>query len=49
MQVTAHYGEEIVHGQLTGRLFAPVGITGYVPDLLQSISAIGSDCELTAS
>ncbi len=47
IQVTAHYGEEIVNGALTGRLFAPVGITGYVPDLLQSISAIGDDFELS--
>ena len=47
IQVTAHYGEEIVNGQLTGKLFAPVGITGYVPDLLQSISAIGNDFELS--
>ena len=47
IQVTAHYGEEIVNGALTGRLFAPIGITGYVPDLLQSISAIGSDFELS--
>lgn len=47
IQVTAHYGEEIVDGALTGRLFSPVGITGYVPTLLQSISAIGSDFELT--
>jgi TldD protein len=45
--VTAHYGEEIVNGALTGKLFAPVGITGYVPDLLQSISAIGNDFELS--
>ncbi|HEU5346999.1 MAG TPA: TldD/PmbA family protein, partial [Ktedonobacterales bacterium] len=47
IQVTAHYGEEIVNGALTGRLFAPVGITGYVPDLLQSISAIGNDFALS--
>ena len=47
VQVTAHYGEEIVHGQLTGRLYAPVGLTGYVPDLLGSISGIGSDFELS--
>ena len=33
IQVTAHYGEEIVNGQLTGKLYAPVGMTGYVPDL----------------
>ncbi|MGE5335054.1 MAG: TldD/PmbA family protein [Nitrososphaerota archaeon] len=47
IQVTAHYGEEIVNGALSGRLFAPVGITGYVPDLLQSISAIGNDFALS--
>ncbi len=46
IQVTAHYGEEIINGQRTGRLFAPIGITGYVPDLLQSISGIGSDFAL---
>jgi TldD protein len=46
IQVTAHYGEEIKSGQRTGRLFAPVGITGYVPDLLQSISGIGNDFAL---
>jgi TldD protein len=46
VQVTAHYGEEIINGKPTGRLFAPVGITGYVPDLLQSISGIGNDLAL---
>ncbi|HLY29629.1 MAG TPA: TldD/PmbA family protein [Ktedonobacterales bacterium] len=48
IQVTAHYGEEIANGRLTGRLFAPVGVTGYVPDLLQSINGIGSDFDLFA-
>jgi TldD protein len=47
MQVTSHYGEEIRNGKLTGRLFAPVGITGYVPDILQSVSAVGDDFDLT--
>jgi TldD protein len=46
VQVTAHYGEEIKNGQRTGRIFAPIGITGYVPDLLQSIAGIGSDFAL---
>jgi TldD protein len=46
VQVTTHYGEEIRNGQPTGRLFAPIGITGYVPDLLQSIAGIGSDLAL---
>jgi TldD protein len=47
IQITAHYGEEIVNGALTGRLFTPVAVTGYVPDLLQSISAIGDDFALS--
>jgi TldD protein len=48
VQVSALYGEEIVNGALTGRLFSPVGISGYVPDLLASISAVGSDMRLEA-
>ncbi|MGZ3667760.1 MAG: TldD/PmbA family protein [Ktedonobacterales bacterium] len=48
VQVTAHYGEEIVAGRLTGRLFTPIGISGNVSDLLHSISAIGDDFELHA-
>ena len=47
IQVISHYGREIVDGQFTGRVFAPVGITGYVPDLLQSVSMVGKDLELT--
>jgi TldD protein len=48
IQITARYGEEIVNGKPTGRLFAPVGVTGYVPDVLSSVSAIGNDFELWA-
>jgi len=47
MQVTSHYGEEIRNGKLTGRIFAPIGITGYVPDILQSVSAVGEDFALS--
>lgn len=46
VQVTVHIGEEYKHGKPTGRFFSPVGITGYVPELLGSISAIGNDFEL---
>jgi TldD protein len=46
IQLTAHYGEEIRDGTLTGKLFAPVGITGNVPDVLKSISAVGSHFDL---
>ena len=45
---SALYGEEIVNGALTGRLYSQVGVSGYVPDLLQSVSAIGSDVTLSA-
>jgi TldD protein len=46
IQVTCHYGFEIKSGKLTGRAFAPVGISGYVPQVLQSVSAVGSDWAL---
>jgi TldD protein len=46
IQVTCHYGFEIKSGKLTGRAFAPVGISGYVPEVLQSVSAVGSDWAL---
>ena len=43
IQVTCHFGHEIKHGKVTSRMFAPIGITGYVPDVLQTVSAVGSD------
>lgn len=42
IQVTCHYGHEIKGGKITDRVFAPIGITGYVPDVLQSITAISN-------
>ena len=33
------YGREIADGRLTGRLVSPVIMTGYVPDVLGSVSA----------
>ncbi len=46
IQITARIGEEIRDGQLTGRLFTPVGVTGSVLDVLRSVSAVGSDFDL---
>ena len=46
IQVTCHYGYEIKHGQITGRIFAPIGLSGYVPDVLQSVSAVGNEWAL---
>jgi TldD protein len=47
IQVICHYGREIVDGQFTGRVFSPVGITGFVPDLLKSVSMVGNEVALT--
>jgi TldD protein len=43
IQVVAHIGEEIEDGRLTGRLHSPVGITGYVPDVLASVDGVAGD------
>ncbi len=48
IQVTCHYGHEIKAGKITSRVFAPIGISGYVPDVLQSISAVGREWSLDA-
>jgi TldD protein len=45
IQVTCHYGKEIKDGKLTDRLFAPVVVTGYVPDMLHSVTGVGDDLE----
>ncbi|HEY5904074.1 MAG TPA: TldD/PmbA family protein [Anaerolineales bacterium] len=41
IQVTCHYGHEIRNGRITDKVFAPVGISGYVPEVLGSITAVG--------
>lgn len=46
IQCIASYGIEIEHGQLTDRYIAPVVITGYVPDLLMSISMVSNEIEM---
>lgn len=46
IQVTCHYGHEIRGGRITERVFAPIGITGYVPNVLQSITAVSNELQL---
>jgi TldD protein len=48
IQVTCQYGHEIKHGKITGRMFAPIAVSGYVPEVLQSIRAVGNDLEMDA-
>ena len=43
IQVLVLYGKEIRNGKLTNRIFSPLGITGFVPDLLKDISMVGND------
>ncbi|MBN2381258.1 TldD/PmbA family protein [bacterium] len=41
IQVTVNLAREIKAGKLTSKIFAPVTLTGYMPDLLNSISQVG--------
>jgi len=49
IQCTAHYGREIKDGTFTGKIVSPVVMSGYVIDLLQSISAVSRDFEVIGS
>lgn len=46
VQLQLMRGREIKAGKLTGRLYYQVGATGYVPDVLASVDAVGSDIDL---
>lgn len=46
MQVNALIGREIKNGKFTGRIFSPIIITGYVPDILMSITDCSEQFEL---
>lgn len=48
MQLEALYAEEIIEGKLSGKVYSPVIITGYVPDTLKSISMISDYFELVS-
>ena len=46
IQCMVSYAREIKNGRLTGRIFSPIVLTGYVPDLLKSISMMSPTVEL---
>jgi len=46
IQCMVNIAREIKDGKLTGRIFSPVVLTGYVPDLLKSISMMSETVEL---
>ena len=49
IQCVAQYGIEIVDGKLTDHYVSPVVMSGYVPDLLKSISMISDDFTICGS
>ena len=46
IQCMVNSAREIRDGKLTGRIFSPIVLTGYVPDLLKSVSMMGGKVEL---
>ena len=46
IQCMVNIAREIRDGKLTGRIFSPIVLTGYVPDLLRSVSMMGPDIRL---
>ena len=49
IQLMVDMAREIEGGKLTGRVFSPVVLTGYVPDLLKSISMMSPNVELSGA
>jgi len=46
IQLEGYLAEEIKGGKLTGKVFTPVIVTGYVPELLSSISMVGDESSI---
>ncbi len=46
IQMMVSTAKEIKDGKLTGKVFAPIVMTGYVPDLLKSITMMSENSEL---
>ena len=46
IQCLANMAREIKDGKFTGKVYGPVTMTGYVPDLLKSISMMSEEVEL---
>ena len=48
IQCMVNIAREIKDGKLTGKIYSPVVLTGYVPDLLKSISMVSEEVKLGA-
>ena len=49
IQCTAEYAREIKDGKFTGVIVSPVVISGYVPDVLKSITMVSDDFKVSGS
>lgn len=49
IQCMVSHAREIRNGKFTGKVFSPIVLTGYVPDLLKSISMVSPTPELSGS
>ncbi len=49
IQCVLSYAREILDGRLTGRIVAPVIMTGYVPDVLAAVSMVSGEVRLRGS
>lgn len=49
MQCIALVGREIIDGNLTGNLISPVYMTGFVPDILKSITMVSDHMDMEGS
>jgi len=47
IQCMVNVAKEIKDGKLTGKIFSPIILTGYVPDLLKSITMISDEVKLS--
>ena len=45
IQISSNFAREIKHGRLTGTVYSPIALTGYVPDLLADVSGISDTIE----
>lgn len=49
IQCAAHYGREIKDGKFTGKMISPVVMSGFVLDLLKSITMVSKDFVISGS
>lgn len=49
IQLMVNVAREIEDGKLTGKVFSPIILTGYVPDLLKSISMVSDEAHYSGS